>query len=71
LRADDAEGDHQHVTDNGRPWTVDLRPGELAQGEYEVAAKEDQVPGKNARVGQQGGIERGHRPAKLAGGGWR
>ena len=62
LRADDTEGDHQDGADDRRSWTVDFRPGELAQREYEVAAKEDQVPGKNARVGQQGGIERGHRP---------
>ena len=68
LRADDPEGDHQDGADDRRSWTVDLHPGKLAQREYEVAAKEDQVPGKNARVGQQGGIERGHRGSRR---GWR
>ena len=60
-RSDDSDCHHEHGTDDGRAGPIDFHPRELAQGEDEVAAEENQVSGERARIGEQRRTERDHR----------
>jgi hypothetical protein len=65
-RTDDPERHHEHGADDRGAWAIDFHPREFAEGEYEVAAEENQVRGENVCVGQERGTETNHRLYTLA-----